>query len=257
MEEQRREKREYIEIDARYHDESGVIRCGRVGNISPGGIYIKTDIPLPQGFFLSLSLDAHDLGKVIDVQGYVVRSDPGRGMAIKFSNTNRFLLEELIRMLVKITSASGNQAEGLPNEDTSLSRKQEHMTKETYEYRKSGAGVKEKRRKSRKPLRIEARYQDANGTVLKGTVRNISTSGVFIETSKPLAVGEFIHLSLDAVDIGKVIDVHGRVARSIPDTGMGIAFADQNNRDIQLLLRTMRKIDQACLMALSRSALEE
>ncbi|HPC47232.1 MAG TPA: PilZ domain-containing protein [Deltaproteobacteria bacterium] len=116
--------------------------------------------------------------------------------------------------------------------------------------------MKEKRRYTRKPLRVEARYQDSSGRVLKGIVRNVSIGGVFIETPRPLERGEVIHLSLDAVDLGKVIDVEGRVVRSEPERGMGIEFLDQENKDIKKLISTMRKLEQASLLALSRAAME-
>jgi Tfp pilus assembly protein PilZ len=115
---------------------------------------------------------------------------------------------------------------------------------------------KEKRRYSRKALRIEARYQDSQKKVLKGTVRNISIGGVFIETTHPLEKGERIRLSLDARDVGKVIDVDGIVVRHVGDKGMGIEFLNKENQDIRNLLSAMRKLDQASLIALSRSALE-
>jgi hypothetical protein len=115
---------------------------------------------------------------------------------------------------------------------------------------------KEKRRYTRKSLKIEARYQDNNGKVLKGIVRNISIGGVFIETSRPLDRGQSIHLSLDAKDVGRVIDVEGVVARFMPDKGMGIEFLDKDNSSIKKLLSAMRKLDQASMIALSRSAFE-
>jgi Tfp pilus assembly protein PilZ len=91
---------------------------------------------------------------------------------------------------------------------------------------------------------------------LKGTVRNISIGGVFIETPRPLERGQSIHVSLDAKDVGRVIDVEGVVARNIPDRGMGIEFLDKDNRDIKKLLSAMRKLDQASMISLSRSAFE-
>lgn len=113
-------------------------------------------------------------------------------------------------------------------------------------------GRKENRQHSRKLLRIEARYQDAKGTVLKGTVRDLSLGGVFIETGYPLELQTNITVSLDAVDIGKVIDVYGIVVRVVPHKGMGIEFANKNHRDIRLFLHAMRKLDQASLLSLSR-----
>lgn len=114
---------------------------------------------------------------------------------------------------------------------------------------------KDKRRHSRKLLRIEARYQDPQTKVLKGTVRNISLSGVFIETPNPLGVQTVVHVSLDAKYLGKVIDVSGKVVRVEEDRGMAIQFDDRENRDIRLLLGALRRLDQASMLALSRSAL--
>lgn len=116
---------------------------------------------------------------------------------------------------------------------------------------------KEKRRCSRKLLRIEARYQDPQAKVLKGMVRNISLSGVFIETEFPLGISSPVHLSLDAIDLGKVIDVSGRVVRIEQGRGMGIEFDNKGDRDIKVLLSSLRKLTQASLLSLSRSAFEE
>jgi hypothetical protein len=114
---------------------------------------------------------------------------------------------------------------------------------------------KDVREHTRKLLRIEARYQDFEETVLKGTVRNISLGGVYVETLNPLEVNLVVRISLDAVDLGKVIDVLGKVVRVDQGKGMGIEFHDKENRDIKLLLSTLRKLDQASLLALSRTAL--
>lgn len=116
--------------------------------------------------------------------------------------------------------------------------------------------MKTKRRYTRKALKIEARYQDNNRNVLKGTVRNICIGGVFIETPHPLARGESIRMTLDAVDVGRVIDVDGKVVRCEPEKGMGVEFIDQENREVKKLISTMRKLDQASMLALSRSAFD-
>jgi Tfp pilus assembly protein PilZ len=113
-----------------------------------------------------------------------------------------------------------------------------------------------KRRYTRKPLKIEVRYQDNNRNVLKGTVRNISTGGVFIETPHPLDRGESFRMTLDAVDVGRVIDVEGKVVRCEPEKGMGVEFIDQDNREVKKLISTMRKLDQACMLALSKAAFD-
>ncbi len=87
-------------------------------------------------------------------------------------------------------------------------------------------------------------------------VRNVSIGGIYIETPSPLEMGEDITLTLDAVDLGKVIDLEGRVVRSEPGRGMGIEFADQENKDVRKLIGTIRKLEQASMLALSRAAME-
>jgi Tfp pilus assembly protein PilZ len=91
---------------------------------------------------------------------------------------------------------------------------------------------------------------------LEGVVRNVSIGGIYIETPSPLEMGEDITLTLDAVDLGKVIDLEGRVVRSEPGRGMGIEFADQENKDVRKLIGTIRKLEQASMLALSRAAME-
>ena len=114
--------------------------------------------------------------------------------------------------------------------------------------------VKNKRHLTRKPLKIEARYQDLNRKVLKGTVRNIGIGGVYIETPHTLELGEIIRIILDVIDEGRIIYVEGKVVHCEPEKGMGIEFTDQDNREIKKLISTMRKQDQTSLLTLSKSA---
>ncbi len=114
--------------------------------------------------------------------------------------------------------------------------------------------VKDKRRYTRNPIKIEARYQDYKRKILKGTVTNIGISGLHIESSHTLECGEIIRMTLDVVDEGKVIYVEGKVVHCAPRKGMGIEFMDQDNREIKKLINTMRNLDQASLLALSRLA---
>lgn len=124
-------------------------------------------------------------------------------------------------------------------------------------YGLQGADVrKDKRRYSRRLLRIEVRYQGSNGEVLKGTVGNISRGGVYIETGHPLEKGSRLMATLDAHDLGKVIDVPGCVVRVEQGRGMAVEFDDHDDREIGRLISALRKLDQASLLALSRSALE-
>jgi hypothetical protein len=130
------------------------------------------------------------------------------------------------------------------------------MTKKHGREHADGDNVKkEKRKHTRKLLRIEARYQDPDSRVLKGILRNISLSGLYIETASTLAAHAEIQMSLDATDLGKVIDVSGKVIRVDQNKGMAIEFNDKDNREIRLLLSSLRKLDQASMLALIRSGM--
>ncbi|MBN2298937.1 MAG: PilZ domain-containing protein [Deltaproteobacteria bacterium] len=251
MDNKRQSTREMLRIEARYQDTAGNVLRGTVLNISLTGAYIQTGYPLNVGAPLSLGLDVIDLGKIVDVHGRVIRIDPGKAMAVEFTNKNNETLEELIRMIKRVMLSSANSG---PESEHSMLKNTQNLSNNTIG-QGGEVGRKENRQHSRKLLRIEARYQDAKGAVLKGTVRDLSLGGVFIETGYPLERQTNITISLDAVDIGKVIDVHGMVVRVVPHTGMGIEFENKNLRDIRLLLHAMRKLDQASLLSLSRSAM--
>jgi len=251
MDDKRGQIREKLRIAARYQDSAGNVLCGTVLNISLGGLYIETRDPLTAGAPLNISLDAVDIGKIMDVHGRVVRVDTDRGMAVEFTSVGDKKMLELIRMIKRTAISSPHEQPG--DEDTVLKNTQ-NLSNNTINQGDSVSG-KEMRKHSRKLLRIEARYQDTNGAVLKGIVRDLSLGGVFIETGYPLEPSVYVTISLDAKDIGKVIDVQGKVVRVVAHKGMAIEFANKEHRDIKLLLHAMRRLDQASLLSLSRSAM--
>ncbi len=110
--------------------------------------------------------------------------------------------------------------------------------------------VKDKQCYTRNPMKIEARYQDSNRKILKGMVTNIGIGGVYIESPHVLECGEIIHMTLDVIDEGRVIYVEGKVVHCAPGKGMGIEFTEQDNREIKKLISTIRKLEQASLLAL-------
>ena len=251
MDNKREQTREKLRIEARYQDIAGKVLCGTVLDISLGGLYIETDNPLNVGAPLKLGLDAVDIGKIVDVHGRVVRLDAGKGMAVEFTSKGDEKLHELIRMIKRIMISSAHRQ---PLEMEAALKNTQNLSNNTINHGDS-LGRKEMRKHSRKLMRIEARYQDTTGKVLKGTVRDLSLGGVFIETGYPIDQSVHITVSLDAKDIGKVIDVQGKVVRVLPHKGMAIEFANKEHRDIKLLLHAMRRLDQASLLSLSRSGM--
>lgn len=110
MEERRKSKRYPTEIEVRYSSEQG-LAVEWITNISKGGMFIKSENPLPPGTPLKITFSVpgrEDLS--IEVKG-VVRwkaepSDPsiipGMGVEItKIDEKNRRIFEELIESLTK------------------------------------------------------------------------------------------------------------------------------------------------------------
>jgi len=228
-----------LNIIAHYQDITGNILHGTVLNISTGGVYIDTKHPLTVGASLKLSFDAVDLEKIVDVYAHVVRVDRGKGMAVEFGNKNTENILELVKMIKQIMFSSLSIQKDAENFKIS----------KTDMYSIAGKGQdrrkknEDKRKHPRKSLKIEVRFQDTKGAILKGTVRDLSLGGVYIDTSHPLELETNVIISFDAVDIGKVVDVYGRVSRIIPNRGMAVDFGNKKQPDIQQLLKVMENLD--------------
>lgn len=240
MENTRFHVQEMLNIIALYQDITGNILHGTVLNISAGGVYIDTKHPLAVGTSLKLRLDSVDLEKIVDVYGHVVRVDHDKGIAVEFTDKDTKDILELIKEIKRIMFSSLNIQQNAENFNI--------PDRDIYSIAGKGRNNRmedeDSRRHPRKSLKIEVRFQDTKGKVLKGTVRDLSLSGVYIDTSYPLELKTNVIISFDAVDIGKVVDVYGRVVRVIPNRGMAVDFGNKKQHDIELLLEVMKKLDQ-------------
>jgi Tfp pilus assembly protein PilZ len=247
------------EIRARYFDGKGGRLQGSIMNISLGGVYVKTPYPLVKGILVVLELADASLSMFANVSGMVVRSDASRGMALEFMDKDNSDIKALLKGIGGSSCTDDRDAGGEGNRKNirlQLLSNDFQMTNRKKREKRHGDHVKkEKRRQNRKLLRIEARYQDPDSKILKGVLRNISLSGLYIETVNTLGVQAKIHMCLDATDLGKVIDVAGKVVRVDENKGMAIEFDDKENREIRLLLSSLRKLDQASMLALIRSGM--
>jgi hypothetical protein len=250
-----------LEIRSRYQDVTGRLHEGTVRNISLGGMYVRTSEPLVKGVMVVMELEVASRETRVDIGGLVVRSDAALGMALEFVDKDNAGIRGIIRGIRRAARKDEINTgihEQRKDPRLHLSSIDHRMSKKKKREALNGDHVKkEKRRHSRKLLRVEARYQDPESRVLKGVLRNISLSGLYIETTNTLEVHTKVHMSLDATDLGKVIDVSGRVIRSEDKKGMAIEFDDKDNREIRLLLSSLRKLDQASMLALIRSGLGE
>ncbi len=88
MEEQRVHKRIVVNMRVAYRDNGSVYRMGRVTDISRGGMFILTGrTPEDTDGYLFASIDAQEFGKVIWIQGHIVRKSSD-GMAVKFTQSD-------------------------------------------------------------------------------------------------------------------------------------------------------------------------
>ena len=109
-----------------------------------------------------------------------------------------------------------------------------------------------RRKHSRKEVRIEARFDDENLNIIRGRVKNISKGGAFIETGHPLRPGETVKISMNAVDLGKIIDIDARVVRVVSGKGMAVKFEDEDNKEINLLLSALKRLYIGTIASLGR-----
>ncbi|HNY65688.1 MAG TPA: PilZ domain-containing protein [Deltaproteobacteria bacterium] len=88
MEEQRSSKRVKVNIRVAYRDDGYAYKIGRVSNISRSGAFIVTETP-PNDVneYLTASLDVDDLGKIVWIQGRVIRKTKN-GMGVVFTRTD-------------------------------------------------------------------------------------------------------------------------------------------------------------------------
>ena len=77
----------------------GPVHNGKLTDLSPGGCYLQTASPFPEGTWLSIALRAE--GAELQLPGTVLVMHPAHGMGIEFasSNVRRVQLEKFIHLL--------------------------------------------------------------------------------------------------------------------------------------------------------------
>ncbi|UCD80779.1 MAG: PilZ domain-containing protein [Desulfobacterales bacterium] len=87
--------------------------------------------------------------------------------------------------------------------------------------------LKEKRTNPRKPCEIPI-YYATDDQVYSSHVKNISRSGLFIETQNKLPVGNIILMTFRLEGLDKPIKIRGEVAHTGP-AGIGVRFIEPNS----------------------------
>jgi hypothetical protein len=88
-------KRVRVNMKLAYRDNDNVYKMGKVCNISRGGMFVDTMYRPDVDGYVIASLDVEDFGKIIWVQGHVVRKT-NSGMAIVFTHTDDKGLNNLL-----------------------------------------------------------------------------------------------------------------------------------------------------------------
>jgi len=86
--------------------------------------------------------------------------------------------------------------------------------------------IKESRAFIRKTCSIPISYATYD-RVYSNTIKNISQKGVFIETKRPLFVGEELILSFSMPGFGKALKVRGEIVQ-VSRSGIGVEFQNMS-----------------------------
>ena len=100
--------------------------------------------------------------------------------------------------------------------------------------------LKEKRASARKVCRIPVRYY-SNDRALENFIVNISRDGCFIQTQKPLVVGEKFLMDIQLDGDNEAIIIKGEVANT-NRMGMGIEFEEVNSNLLEKLNNLLYRI---------------
>ncbi len=76
---------------------------------------------------------------------------------------------------------------------------------------------------SRKDYKKEVDFV-LNKRIFKGFIQNLSSSGMFIETSESFSEGQIITLTFELPEPGEHIKVSGKIVRFISGVGFGVKF---------------------------------
>lgn len=83
----------------------------------------------------------------------------------------------------------------------------------------------ERRKYPRRRVGCGALFKGGSQALEKARLRDISRSGLFIETQMPAPHGDVVIVNLDAYDLGKDLSMKCTVVRHIPGYGMGLEIA--------------------------------
>lgn len=182
-------------------------------NISKGGIFIKSNSPLPSQTVIEIKIFLPGEKKPIDTVGEVVHTiepetakergwDPGMG--IHFVDFPQAMQERLTRYV---------DSQAKVNPEVKLDR----------------------RRHPRSSIRLKVKFPDLT-TLLENYAKDISQGGIFIPTTDPKPVGVIITLTLIHPDSSEEVEIQGEVVRVVSEReareqkdkklapGMGIKF---------------------------------
>ena len=88
---------------------------------------------------------------------------------------------------------------------------------------------KERRGHTRKPFVTVVDFA-SQGRAYREFIKDISGSGVYIQTSRPFSVGQEVVLTFQFPDSQKHVKITGRIAR-VNDAGIGVQFNIISSRD--------------------------
>ena len=102
--------------------------------------------------------------------------------------------------------------------------------------KKGQALLSKEKRAPRKACRIPVRYSTFD-RMYSDQIKNISQSGAFIETQRPIFVGEEVLIELKIEGLNEPFKIKGDVVHALP-SGVGIRFKNINS-DLSKIMATI------------------
>ena len=117
--EQRRAPRHKVRFKLVY-DDGNTFNAGRVADVSEGGLFLETALPLPVGTVVSLSpLEPEVAGDIFEIRARVVRAVPysetstkPAGMGLEFLDLDKSQREQVVSMIHRLEDKAATSTSG-------------------------------------------------------------------------------------------------------------------------------------------------
>ena len=95
----------------------------------------------------------------------------------------------------------------------------------------------EKRSEPRINAALKGIYRTDAEKPFRAKIKNLSRTGLFMETTEDFKIGKDISIDIDAENIGRIVWVNGHVVRTTK-LGAAVEFTQTDERNLEMLIDT-------------------